>query len=183
MDSFEKHTVEEVANMAEHAELIHGNIVIENKTTVTHNLAVSEIATSLKKYISSQHGGDCRVFTENVALYCNELTQSKDHFFLPDVMVVCDPEGIDDTGVHVAPLFVAEVTSEATRKNDYFDKMMVYREIGVEEYWVVDIQRKIVNKYLLSNDYPETYIYPETVKVSVYPELSIDLSEFMRSNS
>ncbi|MCR5128710.1 MAG: Uma2 family endonuclease [Lachnospiraceae bacterium] len=36
---------------------------------------------------------------------------------------------------------MAEVTSESTRKNDYGKKMITYSEIGVKEYWVVDLQR------------------------------------------
>lgn len=111
------YTIKNVAERNDHAELINGVLVVTNKTSVAHNNAVLEIATSLRSFISSNNG-NCKVFTENVALYCNELCDDK-NLFLPDVMTVCDENGIKDDGIHVAPLFVAEVTSESTKRNDY----------------------------------------------------------------
>ncbi len=68
----------------------------------------------------------------------------------------------------------------AHKKNDYGDKMIIYRNIGVEEYWIVDLQKKIVTKYLAKEDFiPETYLHPEAMKVSSYDGLVIDLSEYM----
>lgn len=179
MDSALRYTIKDVEQMENHAELVDGLLYIDNKTTVSHNLAVSEISGALKNYISAK-AGNCMVFTENVALYVNELCNDDGIFFLPDVMVVCGNDGIDESGVHKAPLFIAEVTSETTRKNDYCAKLETYRKIGVKEYWIVDLQRKTVYKYLDDDNYiPVTYVYPEIMKVSVYPGLSIDLSDFM----
>lgn len=179
MDMFHKHTAKDVIGTDQHAELINGIIVVENKTTVSHNIAVSEIATSLKNFISSNNG-TCKVFSENVALYVNELCNDDQNFFLPDVMVVCEDKGIKEDGVHTAPIFVAEVTSESTKKVDYYDKFEIYRKIGVKEYWIVDLQKKVVQKYLSDEDYiPQTYMHPESMKVTVYPKLMIDLSMVM----
>lgn len=180
MDAIQAMTLADVIDSEEHAELVNGTVVIENKTTVSHNIAISEIAGALKKYISDNNG-TCKVFSENVALYVNEICEDNNNYFLPDVMVVCENDGIREDGVHVAPLFVAEVTSEATKKNDYHEKMEIYRKIGVQEYWIVDIQRNVVFKYLSKEDYiPQSYIYPESMKVSVYPNLMIDFSEIMQ---
>lgn len=162
-----------------HMEIIDGAAVIEDRTSVSHNIAVNNIAAALRDYIAA-NGGTCKVFTENVALFVNELCNDDGYFFLPDVMAVCDTDGIKEDGVHVAPLFVAEVTSENTRKNDYCEKLEIYRKIGVGEYWVVDLQRKVLYKYLAAEDYiPVPIIHPEIVEVSVYDKLKIDLSEVM----
>lgn len=174
-----EYSISEVANMEQHAELINGTLVIESKTSTTHNRIVSVVSSSLRDYIKNNNG-NCEVFTDTVGLYCNELCNDKS-FFMPDIMVVCDIDGIQEDGVHISPLFVAEVVSEATKQNDYGEKMITYRKMGVKEYWVIDPQRKVVNKYLLENQYaPETYMYPEAVGVSVYKGLYIDLSQFMR---
>ena len=111
-------SVKDVAERNDHAELINGVLVVTNQTSVSHNNAVLEIATALRQFISSNKG-KCKVFTENVALYCNELCDDEKNLFLPDVMTVCDETGIKDDGIHVAPLFVAEITSDSTKKNDY----------------------------------------------------------------
>ena len=176
-----EYSVGDVANREDHAELINGNLVVEAKTTAAHNNAVLEIATALRHFITANNG-ICKVFTENVALYCNELSEDAKNLFLPDVMTVCDKEGIKDDGVHTTPLFVAEVTSESTRKNDYGRKMITYGEIGVKEYWVVDLQKKVVVRYLLENEYaPEVFSYPLTQKISLhtYPSLNIDMSNII----
>ena len=173
-----QYTIEEVSRMENHAELVDGKLIITDKTTVTHQRAVREIVRALEQFIRSNKGG-CEVFAENIALYCNELCDSTDNFFLPDVMSVCDKSGIKDDGVHTAPRFVAEITSVSTRKQDYIEKMAVYAKIGVQEYCVVDLQRKIVVRYLKDNDFiPEmvSYSLSSSIPVHTYPNLEIDLS-------
>ena len=177
-NSFGKYTVKEVSQMGTHAELIDGKLVITDMTTVTHQRAVREIRRALEQYLDSNNG-NCEVFTESVALYCNELCDNADNFFLPDVMAVCDKSGIKDDGVHIAPIFIAEVTSASSRKQDYIEKMAVYAKIGVQEYWVVDVQRKSVVRYLADNEFiPEMISYPlsSSIPVHSYPDLEINLS-------
>ena len=164
----------------EHTEFINGKVKIGEIDSVAHNSAVLEIASALKNYIA-ENGSKCKVFTENVALYCDELCNNKGNLFLPDVMCVRDKNGIRDDGVHTAPEFVVEVTSDATKKNDYCRKMVVYEEIGVREYWVVDLQRNLIVRYLADNDFvPEFVVYDECqdkcISVSTYPGLRIELS-------
>ena len=179
MNVLDNRALKEAIESEEHAELIDGEIVIENRTSVQHNSVIRLIANAIGNYISSQELS-CKVFTENVALYVNELCEDDKNFFLPDVMVVCGDEGIKDDGVHSSPLFVAEVTSESTKTNDYGIKLEIYKRIGVKEYWVVDLQRNVVFKYLSSEGYiPQTYMSPESMKVSVYPNLMIDLSSVL----
>ncbi len=176
--SLAKYTVRDVERMENHAELVNGELVITDRTTAAHNNAVLEIASALRRFVK-ENGGECRVYAENIALYCDELSDEVGNFFLPDVMVVCGTEGMRDDGVHIAPRFVAEVTSEATRKNDYGRKMVTYGEIGVEEYWVVDLQKQMVVHYLASNDFaPEIISYANNSKASVltYPPLEIELA-------
>ncbi len=177
-DDSKKYTVDDVVNMDKHAELIEGNLVITDVSTITHQRVISIIRRAFEQHIESRHG-ECEVFTDNAGLFCNELCESKNNFFIPDVMVVCDKSGIKDDGIHVAPRFIAEVTSVSTRKHDYSSKLAVYAQIGVEEYWVVDLQKKIVARHMLDNDYmPELYCSPSlsAIPVYTYPDLEIDLS-------
>lgn len=174
------YTIEDVMKSNNHIEMIDGLVVVENKTTVTHNIVVSEIAACLKNHISAQNG-NCKVFTENVALYVNELHKDNNNFFLPDVMVVCNTEEIKDDGVHTVPKFVAEVTSESTKKFDYNQKLDIYKKIGVEEYWIVDLQKKAILKYVSKEDYiPQYFLHPHLVEVSSYEGLSIDMSNVIQ---
>lgn len=167
--------LDEVISSDQHLELVNGKIVKENRTSVHHNMAVEKIARAFGNHIEA-NAGKCQVFTENVALFVNELC-GDGNFFLPDVMVVCDANGINDDGVHVAPAFVAEVTSESTKVNDYNTKLDIYKKIGVGEYWVVDLQRKVVFKYLKEDSYIPRFNNPsKPLHVSSYKGLCIDLS-------
>lgn len=173
-----KYMIEEVSQMENHAELVDGKLVITDKTTITHQRAVREIVRALEHYIENNNG-DCEVFAESIALYCNELCDSADNFYLPDVMSVCDKSGTKDDGVHTVPRFVAEVTSVSTRKQDYVEKMAIYAKIGVQEYWVVDLQRKVVVRYLKDNEFiPEMVPNSSSSSIPVhsYPGLKINLS-------
>ena len=180
MVASEKYTVADVAAMENHAELIGGNLVIQDMTSPQHSMAVVEIASAFRAFIK-EHGGDCKVMSDTAALCCHELAEDcSNNYFLPDVMVVCDASKIDDEGVHTAPKFVAEVTSKATRKNDYGDKLYIYQKIGVDEYLVVDLQANRIIRYLKENDYmPEIMADPAKIEVKVYEGLILDLSEFI----
>ncbi len=177
-DNSIKYSAKEVSERDDHAELINGVLVVTEKTSVAHNIAVLGISTALRQFIAGNNG-KCKVFTENVALYCNELCDDTENLFLPDIMSVCDETGVKDDGIHTTPVFVAEITSLSTRKLDYVDKISIYAKIGVQEYWVVDLQRKAIVRYLLENDYaPEIISYPHAREISLhtYPSLKISLS-------
>ena len=175
MDASKKYTVADIDNVEKHIELVNGEMIIEDKTTSEHNEVVNEIVFALKSHIRANNG-NCKVFSENVALYVNEMCDDEYNFFLPDVMVVCKKDAVDDKGVHKSPLFVSEVTSENTRINDYNTKLDIYKQIGVDEYWIVDLQRKVIYKYLKSEGYiPQTFMHPATVEFTVYQGLKINL--------
>ena len=102
------------------------------------------------------------------------------NYYLPDIMVVCDKNGIKPDGVYATPRFVAEITSKSTRKDDYNSKREVYREIGVQEYWIIDLQKKLIIKNTLDDEVylSEMVRYPNTswLNVDTYPGLNISLS-------
>ena len=68
---------------------------------------------------------------------------------------------------------------DASKSVDFNQKMYVYVDIGVQEYWVVDLQRKRIVRYLLEDPfYPEEFLYSDIKKVNVqaFPGLEIDLA-------
>ena len=174
-------TIEDVINRDDHAELINGVLVVNGMQSVSHCRTVRDIESALEKFIEDNNGED-EVFTNSVGLYCNELCDKKNNFFLPDVMTVSDKSGLKEDGVHTAPKFIVEVTSETSIKQDYVFKMVVYLNIGVQEYWVVDLQKKLVVRYLPENEgMPEMDWYESTsaIPVQCYPGLEIDLSHIL----
>ena len=178
MEDQHRYTVEDVIKREDHAELIDNTLVVTEMTSTTHNNAVLEIAATIRRHIEVNGIGD-KVFTGNVALYCDELCDEEGNMFLPDVMVVHEGDGICEDGIHISPVFIAEVATESSLRNDYGWKMIIYRDIGVMEYWVVDLKQKAIVRYLAENEFVSEIIKFEdycVTSVNTYPGLAVDLS-------
>jgi Uma2 family endonuclease len=72
----------------------------------------------------------------------------------PDIMIICDPGKIDVNGGFCkgAPDFVIEVLSESTRNNDLLRKYNRYMRAGVKEYWIIDVEMRLVYISILEDD-------------------------------
>ena len=98
----------------------------------------------------------------------------------PDICVICDLEKLDDRGCIGAPDLIVEILSPSTKHKDIKDKFELYEQNEVKEYWIVDPSNKTVIKYTLEKG---RYIgdkirgEEEVLTSSLFPELSIDLSE------
>ena len=98
----------------------------------------------------------------------------------PDICVICDREKLDDRGCIGAPDLIVEILSPSTRNKDINDKFELYEQNEVKEYWIVDPSNKTVIKYTLEKG---RYIgdkirgEKEVLSSSIFPELSINLSE------
>lgn len=164
-----EHIIEEVSRMEKHAELINGELVIADKSSTEHNRSVALIVCAIANYINEGKGSG-EVFSSNVALNCKDIEdRCSAEFYLPDIMVVCNPSIIDDEGVHGAPDMVIEVASPEVKQQDYNAKLSTYKIIGVREYWIVDLTDGLVTVYLKEDEYtPHHYFLPCNVPVSIY---------------
>ncbi len=121
-------------------ELIGGKVVMMSpRPSVNHNRVAFNIAFLFERYL---RGKKCTPFSDGTDLYLTE-----DDRFIPDVMIVCDPEKIKPDGVHGAPDLVVEVLSPSTMRNDKTLKKDVYARCGVMEYWLVDPTGKSIEIY------------------------------------
>ena len=84
-------------------------------------------------------GGPCAVYSSDVKLKATEQI-----IYYPDVMVVCDPEDVDELIV-ARPCLIVEVASPSTEMIDRREKLFVYRQIeSLEHYLIVEQdQRKV----------------------------------------
>lgn len=125
-------------------ELIDGKIVaMSPRPAINHIFVAGRIFSIFDHYLL---GKKCVPFPDGTDLYLSE----KDHF-IPDVMIVCDPDKIKHDGVHGAPDLVVEVLSPSTAKNDRGYKKEAYAAAGVKEYWIVEPTNKSIEQYFLEN--------------------------------
>lgn len=122
-------------------ELIGGKVVMMSPAASDHNRIAGNIYFLFRQYLK---GKTCEPFGDGEKVF---LTKT-DHY-VPDFMIVCDPEKVKPDGVHGAPDLVAEILSPSTAKNDKAVKKDVYAQCGVREYWIVSPGDKTVEQYLL----------------------------------
>lgn len=71
----------------------------------------------------------------------------------PDIIVICDSENVDREGKYKGiPSLVVEVVSPSTRCKDMIAKLDLYRQCGVNEYWIVNLKNEHVLVYTLDRN-------------------------------
>ena len=120
------------------AELIDGKIYYMASSGRTHQQILAGITVQIYNYIK-EHGGECQVYPAPFAVF---IMNDKRNYFEPDIVVVCDPDKLDESGCHGAPDWIIEIVSPSSRTMDYYKKAGKYAEAGVREYWIVDPARK-----------------------------------------
>ncbi|MGI8874126.1 MAG: Uma2 family endonuclease, partial [Egibacteraceae bacterium] len=117
-------------------EILNGELVIRGAPRTRHERAVS----TLMRYFTvwaHEHGGD---------VFAGLGIEIGDQRPIPDCTVI-GPDRVDELaedGFHVPPDLVVEVTSPGTRSLDLHEKRDIYQQLGVPEYWVVDLHRDVV---------------------------------------
>ena len=121
-------------------ELIGGKVVMMSpRPSFNHNRVASNIFRIFDNHL---YGKKCTPIADGMDLYLDE-----DNQFVPDFMVVCDPDKIKPDGIHGTPDLVVEVLSPSTARNDKTRKKDVYARCGVREYWIIHPEDKSVDVY------------------------------------
>lgn len=98
----------------------------------------------------------------------------------PDIMIICDlQEKLGEDGYYRGvPKLVVEILSESSIRMDMVKKLNLYMQSGVEEYWVVDPDKKEALVYhFIEGDIADYTAFRtnEAVKSHVFRELIIEL--------
>ncbi|WP_373893622.1 type II toxin-antitoxin system prevent-host-death family antitoxin [Virgibacillus natechei] len=101
----------------------------------------------------------------------------------PDIVIICDKDNLDEKGNYKGiPTLVVEVLSPSTRSKDMLKKLELYKQCGVNEYWIVDpINEHILVYALEDNDIVNSKTYSKSarqaVRSGVFEELEADLQD------
>lgn len=157
------HTVQDwlATPEGEHWELIHGNLVVTEERAGNSGLA-GEIEVDLKIYLRVHPLGIVR---RNIAFHFPGILDAEREGVVPDLCYIPN-EALDqwdeEANVQegVIPALVVEILSPSTEKIDLVDKVEIYREAGIAEYWIFDRYRQTVRVHRFVED-PE---HPVAVK-------------------
>ena len=129
-------------------ELIHG--VAYNMSPSPrrqHQKAAGQLFSQLERFLD---GKPCQPFIAPFDVFLPDASD-EDTVVEPDVLVVCDPDKVQDDGVHGAPDFVAEILSDSTAYKDLGVKKQLYEASGVREYWIIHPLTRVVSVFILQN--------------------------------
>jgi Uma2 family endonuclease len=128
----------------ERVELIDGQIYMMAGASALHQDAVGNIFYILKTFSKEKKRCTPRIAPFDLKLNVNNNIS----VVQPDVMLFCESEEI--------PCAVFEVLSPSTAHKDKTVKKELYEKSGIKEYFLVNVEFKIIEKFILLDD---NYIY------------------------
>jgi Uma2 family endonuclease len=158
-------------------EVLDGDLFVSPAPSALHQRAVARLLLILDPYCRAHLIGEAMISPADIEFSRHRLLQ-------PDLFVVPLTEGrrIRSWKDVTTLLLSAEVISPSTARADRGEKRLVLQDEGVPEYWIVDLDARIVERWRPADERPEIL----TDKLRWHPvptgaPLDIDLGEFFNS--
>jgi Uma2 family endonuclease len=158
-------------------ECIDGVLLVTPTPRPVHQYAVDELGLRLRPYVRAQRLGDVIPLAADLQLSADALTQP-DLFVLSgnprrDIRQWADVKGA---------LLVVEVLSPSTARYDRGLKRTFYQRAPVDEYWIVDIDGRVIEQWRKGDERPlvvgETLAWrPE----GAAEEFTLDVADYFRA--
>ena len=130
-------------------ELIDGELLVTPSPGAPHQAVVGMLHRILGAYVDAHGLGRVFVSPADLEMRPRQITQ-------PDIFVV--PTGVRPgrrwRGVQTL-LLAVEVLSDGSRRHDRVKKRHHYQDVGVSEYWIVDIDGGVVERWRPTDERPE----------------------------
>ena len=152
-------------------EVVSGRLLVTPAPGLLHQRAVLAVAQLLAEFVSRHSLGEVLISPADIQFSDRDLVQ-------PDVFVAPLVEGRRArTWSEVRSLSLAvEVLSPSTARADRWLKRALYQGAGVAEYWILDLDARVVERWRPRDERPEILSNRIEWKVSQSDEaLVIDL--------
>ena len=156
-------------------EVIDGELLVTPAPSTLHQRALAILHIRLAEYLQEQPWGEVLFSPADISFRDDMLVQ-------PDLFVVpAKPDGRRvKKWTEIRGLLLAiEVLSPSTARADRQVKRRLYQREGVAEYWIVDLDARVVERWRPKDERPEIV----TTTLTWQPEASassfeLDLAEF-----
>ncbi len=131
-------------------EFADGELLVTPAPSGHHQRIILDLFQLLDRYVREHGLGEVRLGPSPVSLVERTI-------FQPDLFVVPSVEGKRpraDMPVTSASL-VVEVLSDGSRRHDRLTKRHYYQRAGVPEYWILDQEAQVVERWWPSNERPD----------------------------
>lgn len=148
----------------------------------SHSMVIVNFVAAVRKQLKNS---TCYVFSDNVQ-YKFRTDNGEEKTVVPDASINCRVKSRRGNAFIDAPRFVMEVLSPSTEKYDRNEKMDLYRQQEIEEYWIINWEKKEVEIYQLDyeEDVPKYYLWKiineankEQLKIIHFPNVKITFDE------
>ncbi len=129
------------------AEFINGEVIIHSPVMKRHNAATGLLYKLMSTYAILHDLGFVGVEKIMITLTRND--------YEPDICFFNQEKSVqfaEDQKLFPAPDLIVEVLSDSTKKIDRGIKFEDYQAHGIQEYWMVDPEQKLVEQYILSGN-------------------------------
>ena len=128
-------------------QLVEGELIVAPAPTTWHQLIQGEIYYRLRIHVDAKGLGHVLGAPLDVVLDDRNVLQ-------PDVLFVSNERAavLERKNVQGPPDLVVEVLSPGTERLDRVRKLGLYGRFGAAHYWIVDIDARAVEEYVLHGD-------------------------------
>ncbi len=150
-----------------------------------HQTVLLEVSRQIADALDAS-GNGCDVFIApfDVRLPLHDEADAEvSNVVQPDISVFCDPQRIDKRGARGAPDWVVEVLSPGNAAHDQIRKRDLYERSGVQEYWLVHPDDRLVMVYrLVDGEYGKPLVaeLKDSLPAGVLPDVIIDWERVTR---
>lgn len=155
-------------------ELIDGELLVSPSPRPVHQLAVLALYDRLRPYVERNGLG-------RVMLAPADLDFGRDYVVQPDLFVVSglDARQMLDWRNYGVPIFIAEVLSPSTSRGDRTVKRPAFQRAGVAEYWIIDTNARLIERWQPADPRPEICLSQATWRPREDLEpFELDLAEY-----
>ena len=151
-------------------ELLDGEHVVTPAPALPHQRMAGQVFLTLSRALEGRD--DLLVFTSPADIVLGPKTLVQ-----PDLFVIAHepgkpPQSWADVGV---PVLGIEVLSPSTASRDRGSKRRIYQRAGVDEYWIVDLDARLVERWRPDDERPEICDTELSWAPHAGPTVTIDL--------
>lgn len=118
-------------------ELVRGELFVTPPPTDDHETILARLSRIVDRYVEANDLG--------LVYHPRSLVRVEGSEVEPDLMVRRPSPGIKDAWEDAPrPILIVEVFSPTTRRRDQVQKKALYLDAGIDEYWMVDPERRCV---------------------------------------
>ncbi len=147
-----------------------------------HSAVIVNFVAAVRKQLKNS---TCFVYSDNVQ-YKWHTEEGGERTVIPDASINCQTKRKRGSNFVGIPRFVMEVISPSTESYDRGEKMELYCQQEIEEYWIVDWREKRVEIYELDyeDSMPRYYLWKiiteankDELKLLHFPNVKIGFDE------